>query len=165
MCVCCCFCSLADDAQALTDAVAAMGAHNTKLLQEVVRDSRTLLQGTSKDTLKQLVNRRKEMESELQQVVKHKEELLARRAAAVQCIVKDYEARRQRVLEQLQNSASQSPSATTAAGAAVRRAGSDGASSPALPSPESLAGRVEELRREEAEGAKGQGEEGGGRRA
>lgn len=141
-----------------------MGAQNTKLLQEVVWDSRALLQGTSKDTLKQLVNRRKEMESELQQVVKHKEELLARRAAAVQSIVKDYEARRQRVVEQLQSSASQSPSATTAAGAVVRRAGSDGASSPALPSPESLAGRVEELRRE-AEGAKGQGEEGGGRRA
>lgn len=137
-----------------------MGAQNTKLLQEVVRDSRALIKGSSKDTLKQLVNRRKEMEAELQAVVKHKEELLARRAAAVQGIVKDYEARRQRVVDQL-HSAAASPSAVHQ----VRSAASDGASSPGLPSPESLLGRVEELLREEAEGKKEQGEEGGGRRA
>jgi len=106
---------------------------------------RALLQGLNKNTHEQLVARRKEMEAELRAVVKHKEELLERRAAAVKAIVRDHEARRQRVVDQLQNAPPQ-PSASSAASAT---AAVDGGASPGLPSPQMLLRRVQDLQREE----------------
>lgn len=139
-----------------------MGAQNTKLVREIVRDSKDLIRaraggGNGAGTLDQLVGRRQALEAEIKAVQAHKAELLARRNAAVQGIVRDYEARRQRAVEQLQ---SQQPLPATAAaaasaGAAVVSGGGGGSSGkgPGLPSPESLARRVEELRRGQEEAA------------
>lgn len=49
-----------------------MGAQNAKLVWEVARDGRALLQGTSKATLNQLKARRVAMEEELQTVRENK---------------------------------------------------------------------------------------------
>lgn len=81
---------------------------------------------------------------QLLQVVKHKEELLARRAAVVQSIVKDYDNRRQRVVDQIQNQAAASSPSPNAAELA-----SPPSSSPGLPSPEALLRRVQDLQQEQ----------------
>lgn len=81
------------------------------------------------------------------QVIKHKEELLAQRAAAVQSITQDYHARRQRVLEQLQSQQPPPPSASAPAPSAT----TGSSSTPGLPRPEDLVRRVQELQQIQAE--------------
>ena len=126
-----------------------MGAQNTKLIREIVRDSKDLLKARGNNaTYEQLVGRRQALEEEIKAVQAHKAELLARRNAAVQGIVRDYEARRQRAVEQLQSQQPLPAAASTGAGVAAVSGGSSG-KGPSLPSPETLVARVEELRRKE----------------
>ena len=75
-----------------------------KMIKEIVVDAKAILQAGNKGSFEQVVARREDIQRQLLEVSKHKEELLKRRAAGVREIVKEYETKR---AEMLDNFASQ----------------------------------------------------------
>lgn len=82
-----------------------------KMLKEVVADARAVLKATGKNTFEQVKARRQDVQRQLDEVSKHKEDLLQRRAAGVRAIVKEYAAKREMMLEHFASDKTQQPPA------------------------------------------------------
>lgn len=112
-----------------------------KMIKEIVVDAKAILQAGNKGSFEQVVARREDVQRQLLEVSKHKEELLKRRAAGVRAIVKEYEAKREVMLNNLQQSSS--PFGTPIPTSTTPGASSSSSSGPiVLPSPDEVLARM-----------------------
>jgi len=129
-----------------------------KMVKEIVCDAKAILQARNNVSLEQIVARREDVQRQLLEVSKHKEELLKRRAAGVRAIVKEYEAKRADMLNnfasrQLQHQQQQQPSPfDTPSDSTAPTAGCNESGPIILPSPDEVFMRIRSLQKRASDG-------------
>ena len=129
-----------------------------KMVKEIVCDAKAILQARNKGSIEQIVTRQEDIQRQLLEVSKHKEQLLKRRAAGVRSIVKEYEAKRADMLNnfasrQQQHQQHQQPSPfDTPSDGTAPTAGSNKSGPILLPSPDEVLKRVRSLSERASDG-------------